>query len=64
LILASAFAQLAENTYRLEEGFLCGPISFGDVIETEPTDQEKVLLFRRRIRKVFLDENATVFLID
>ena len=45
------FARLAENTYRLEEGFLCGPVSFGDVVETEQTDQERVLLFRRRIKR-------------
>jgi hypothetical protein len=49
--ITAPFAQLAENTYRLEEGFLCGPISFGDVIETKPTDQEKVLLFRRRVKR-------------
>ena len=42
------------NLYRLNEGFLCGPISFGDVIEALPTDQKDVVLFERRVKRAGL----------
>ena len=49
--ITGPFAKVGENTYRLEDGFLCGPVSFGDVIEVDSTDQKNVLLFRRRVKR-------------
>jgi hypothetical protein len=37
--------------YRQDEGFLCLPVYFGDIFEAGPTDQEGVLIFRRRVKK-------------
>src|SRR6516162_1966782 len=52
--ITTAFTPMGSNLYRLEEGFLCGPISFGDVIEALPTDREGILLFRRRMKRAGL----------
>lgn len=49
--MTTAFAQMGGDIYRLDEGFLCGPISFGDVIEALPADQKDVVLFQRRVKK-------------
>lgn len=51
---------MGSNLYRLEEGFLCGPISFGDVIEAFRTDREGILLFRRRVKRAGLRRNCYI----
>ena len=56
--ITTAFTPMGSNLYRLEEGFLCGPISFGDVIEALPTDREGILLFRRRMKRGGLRRNC------
>src|SRR5260370_5622637 len=48
------FIPMGGNFYRLNEGFLCGPISFGDVIEALPTDQKDVVLYQRRVKRAGL----------
>lgn len=52
--ITTSFTPMGSNLYRLDEGFLCGPISFGDVIETLPTDQKGVVLFCRRVKRAGL----------
>lgn len=49
--ITASFVPLGGDTYRLDDGFLCGPVGFGDVVEAAPTDQEGVLVFRRRVKK-------------
>jgi len=49
--LTAAFTQMDNNLYRMEEGFLCGQISFGDVIEALPTDETGILRFSRRVQR-------------
>ena len=58
--ITAAFTPMGSNLYRLEEGFLCGPISFGDVIEALPTDREGILLFRRRVKRAGLRRNCYI----
>jgi len=58
--ITAAFTPMGSNLYRLEEGFLCGPISFGDVIEALPTDREGILLFRRRVKRTGLRRNCYI----
>jgi len=58
--ITTAFTPMGSNLYRLEEGFLCGPISFGDVIEALPTDREGILLFRRRVKRAGLRRNCYI----
>ena len=50
--------------YRLDEGFLCGPINFGDVIEALPTDKQDVVLFRRRVVRAGLKRNCFLICHD
>lgn len=45
------FTYLGGNLYRQDEGFLCLPVYYGDVFEADPTDQEGVIIFRRRVKK-------------
>ncbi len=52
--MTTTFAPMGGNFYRLNEGFLCGPISFGDIIEALPTDQKDVVLYQRRVRRAGL----------
>jgi hypothetical protein len=52
--MTTTFIPMGGNFYRLNEGFLCGPISFGDVIEALPTDQKDVVLFQRRVKRAGL----------
>lgn len=52
--MTTTFIPMGGNLYRLNEGFLCGPISFGDVIEALPTDQKDVVLFQRRVKRAGL----------
>jgi hypothetical protein len=52
--MTTTFIPVGDNLYRLNEGFLCGPISFGDVIEALPTDQKDVVLFQRRVKRAGL----------
>ncbi len=40
--MTTTFIPMGGNLYRLNEGFLCGPISFGDVIEALPTDNHEM----------------------
>ena len=58
--LTASFTQVGDNSYRLDEGFLCGPVYFGDVIEAEPTDQEDLLIFRRRMQKAGMKRDCYV----
>jgi len=51
---------MGQNLYRMEEGFLCGPISFGDVIEALPTDREGILVFCRRVKRAGLRRNCYI----
>ncbi len=48
------YTPLGGNLYRLDEGPLCGPVSFHDVIEADKTEEEDVLIFRRRVTKAGL----------
>jgi hypothetical protein len=52
--MTTTFLAMGGNFYRLDEGFLCGPISFGDVIEALPTDQKDVVVFQRRVTRAGL----------
>ncbi len=52
--ITAAFTPIGENLYRMDEGFLCGPVYFGDVIETLPTDERDAVLFQRRVKKAGL----------
>ena len=52
--MTTTFIPMGGNLYRLNEGFLCGPISFGDVIEALPTDQRDVVLYQRRVKRAGL----------
>src|SRR5258708_33755017 len=52
--MTTTFIPMGGNLYRLNEGFLCGPISFGDVLEALPTDQKDVVLYRRRVKRAGL----------
>lgn len=45
------FTPIGGNLYRNDEGFLCGRISFGDIFEAYPTNQENVVTFRRRVHR-------------
>ena len=58
--LTTEFMPMGSNLYRMEEGFLCGPVSFGDVIEAFPTDQSGVLRFSRRVERAGLRRNCYV----
>jgi hypothetical protein len=58
--LTAAFTLMGSNLYRMEEGFLCGPVSFGDVIEALPTDQKSILRFSRRVQRARLRRNCYV----
>jgi hypothetical protein len=49
--ITAAFTPMGENQYRMDEGFICGPVYFGDVIEALPTDQKDTVLFQRRVKK-------------
>lgn len=49
--MTTTFIPMGGDLYRLDEGFLCGPISFGDVIEALPTDQKDAVLFQRRVKR-------------
>jgi hypothetical protein len=62
--LTAPFIPLGDDTYRLDEGFLCGPISFGDIVEAYPTDQEGVLIFRRRVKKAGMKRDGYVIRRD
>lgn len=52
--MTTTFIPMGGDLYRLDEGFLCGPISFGDVIEALPTDQNDAVLFQRRVKRAGL----------
>ena len=58
--LTTEFTAMGNSLYRLDEGFLCGPISFGDIFEALPTDQEGVLRFSRRVERAGLRRNCYV----
>lgn len=45
----STFTIMGDNLYRQDQGFLCGPISFGDIFEARPTGEEGVVVFQRRV---------------
>jgi hypothetical protein len=49
--ITASFTPMGGNLYRQDEGFLCLPVYFGDIFEADPTDQEDVLIFRRRVKK-------------
>ena len=49
--ITASFTPMGGNLYRQDEGFLCPPVYYGDVFEADPTDQEGVLIFRRRMKK-------------
>src|SRR5260370_6381751 len=52
--MTTTFIPMGGNLYRLNEGFLCGPISFGDVIEALPTDQKDVVHYQLRVKRAGL----------
>jgi len=58
--LTTTFTPMGQNLYRMEEGFLCGPISFGDVIEALPTDREGILVFSRRVKRAGLRRSCYI----
>ena len=58
--MTTTFIPMGGNLYRLNEGFLCGPISFGDVIEALPTDQKDVVLYQRRVKRAGLKRACCV----
>jgi len=58
--LTAAFTPMGSNLYRMEEGLLWGPISFGDVIEALPTDQKGILRLSRRAKRAGLRRNCYV----
>ncbi len=58
LRLTATFTPLGGNLYRLDEGPLCGPLSFHDVIEADKTEEEDVLIFRRRVTKAGLKRDG------
>jgi hypothetical protein len=62
--ITASFVLLGDNTFRLDEGLLCGPISFGDVVEAASTDQEGVLIFRRRVKKAGMRRDCYVISHD
>src|SRR5271169_215126 len=62
--ITASFVPLGGDTYRLDEGFLCGLISFGDVVEAASTDQEGVLIFRRRVNKEGMKRDCYVIRRD
>jgi hypothetical protein len=49
--ITASFTPMGGNLYRQDEGFLCLPVYFGDIFEADPTDQEGVMIFRRRVKK-------------
>lgn len=49
--ITAPFTPMGGNLYRQDEGFLCLPVYYGDVFEADPTDQQGVLIFRRRVKK-------------
>jgi hypothetical protein len=49
--ITASFTPMGGNLYRQDEGFLCLPVYFGDIFEADPTDEEDVLIFRRRVKK-------------
>src|ERR1700741_1049252 len=52
--MTTTFIPMGGNFYRLNEGFLCGPIFFGDLIEALPTGQKDVVVYRRRVKRAGL----------
>src|SRR5260370_2684855 len=62
--MTTTFIPMGGNLYRLNEGFLCGPISFGDVIEALPTDQKDVVLFQRRVKRASLKRACYIMPCD
>jgi hypothetical protein len=52
--MTTIVAPMGGNLYRLDEGDLCGRISFGDVFEALPTDQKDVIVFQRRVQRAGL----------
>jgi hypothetical protein len=58
--ITAAFTPMGENLYRMDEGFLCGPVYFGDVIEALPTDEKDTVLFQRRVKKAGLRRDCYV----
>ena len=58
--MTTTFIPMGGNFYRLDEGFLCGPISFGDVIEAVPTDREDVVRFQRRVKRAGLKRSCYI----
>lgn len=49
--ITALFTPMGGNLYRQDSGFLCLPVYYGDAFEADPTDQEGVLIFRRRVKK-------------
>jgi hypothetical protein len=58
--ITGAFTPMSGNLYRMDEGFLCGPVYFGDVIEALPTDEKDAVLFQRRVKKAGLRRDCYV----
>jgi len=56
--ITAPFTRVGDNLYRLDEGFLCGPINFRDVIEALPTDKQDVVLFQRRVVRAGLKRDC------
>jgi len=52
--MTATFTPMGGNLYRLDDGFLCGRISFGDVFKALPTDQKDVIVFQRRVQRAGL----------
>jgi hypothetical protein len=58
--MTTTFVPMGSDLYRLDEGFLWGPISFGDVIEALPTDKKGVVIFCRRVKRAGLRRNCYI----
>jgi hypothetical protein len=52
--MTTIFTPMAGNLYRLDDGDLCGRISFGDVFEALPADEKDVIVFQRRVKRAGL----------
>jgi len=52
--MTTIFTPMGGNLYRLDDGNLCGRISFGDVFEALPADQKDAVVFQRRVKRAGL----------
>ena len=49
--ITAMFTPVSANRYRQDEGFLCAPTSYADILEVEQTSRKDEVVFRRRVHR-------------